>query len=88
MDASYSNMVEVLGTDNWHTPGTDSGGTIFLYYKNVVPKYVFFLIARQWLYLQCTQLGLFPVTHAASFIPHRLTFDYYMERCTDVFGTE
>lgn len=40
------------------------------------------------IYLQCTQFGLFPLTHNESFLPDRLPRSYYEQKCQDIFGEQ
>lgn len=43
---------------------------------------------RQSYYLQCTQLGLFSIMDALTWLPNRLDIDYHLQKCNDIFGPE
>lgn len=42
--------------------------------------------SRQWYYLLCTQLGMFPITDDAGWLPDRLEPAFHIQKCQDLFG--
>lgn len=44
--------------------------------------------SRQWYYLTCTQLGLFPISDDTTWLPNRLFPQYYESKCEDILGEQ
>ncbi|XP_037033398.1 dipeptidyl peptidase 2-like [Bradysia coprophila] len=43
---------------------------------------------RQQYYLQCTQLGGFPVADRFTWIPQNVSLEYHLRKCNEIFGRE
>lgn len=44
--------------------------------------------SRQWYYLTCTQLGLFPISDDTTWLPNRLFPEYHQQKCEHILGEE
>lgn len=42
--------------------------------------------ARQWYYLTCTEIGMFPITDDTTWLPNLVDAEYRQKKCEDLFG--
>lgn len=88
-DPSYETIVERYSNEAWDQIGTDNGSGCFYFSisLNIVKMFFnLFSVGRQWLFLQCTQIGSFLVADQYTWLPGTVDFNFHLQKCEDLFG--
>lgn len=88
-DHRFSALVGRADESEWGTYSTNTGRKYPIHWmKCFVNLIVSNDAERQQYYLQCTQLGGFPIADRYTWIPQNVTLAHHLRKCNEIFGRE